>query len=61
MTALTEMKNKLVGAARVQGDQYAGGEERPLRAPFTSCQGTTGPAELKEDVRGAARRPSESW
>jgi uncharacterized protein DUF1360 len=112
MTTLTEMKNKLVGAARVQRDQYAGGDERPLRGylitmatygalvsalaaaakatrrpipdgfsvtdvalcaaathklsrlvakdpvtsplrvPFTSYQGTTGPAELKEQIRG---------
>jgi uncharacterized protein DUF1360 len=28
----------------------------PLRAPFTSYQGTEGPAELKEDVRGQGGR-----
>jgi Protein of unknown function (DUF1360) len=28
----------------------------PLRAPFTVFEGTSGPAELAEDVRGAGRR-----
>jgi hypothetical protein len=28
----------------------------PLRAPFTRYQGTSGPAELKEDVRGSGLR-----
>lgn len=28
----------------------------PLRAPFTELKGTTGPAELKEDVRGTGAR-----
>ncbi|MEU8516422.1 DUF1360 domain-containing protein [Kitasatospora sp. NPDC048722] len=28
----------------------------PLRAPFTSFEGTSGPAELEEDVRGAGAR-----
>ena len=112
MTTLSDMKNRLAGVARTQGQRYAGDEERPLRgylitmatyagltgglaalakatrrqipdgfsvtdvalcaaathklsrllakdpvtsplrAPFTSYQGTTGPAELKEEVRG---------
>jgi hypothetical protein len=112
MTILTEIKDKVAGAARAQGDRYAGGENRPLRgylltmvtyaglagalggaakvtgreipdgftgtdvvlcaaatyklsrllakdpvtsplrAPFTSYRGTTGPAELDEEVRG---------
>ena len=34
----------------------------PLRAPFTSFEGTSGPAELKEDVRRAGgSRPWASW
>ncbi len=112
MSTLSDVKNRLAGAARMQEKGYAGGEERPLRgylitmttyaglvgalaaagkatrrqipdgfpvtdvalcaaathklsrllakdpvtsplrAPFTSYQGTTGPAELKEEVRG---------
>jgi uncharacterized protein DUF1360 len=28
----------------------------PLRAPFTTFEGTTGPAELKEDARGSGAR-----
>ncbi len=28
----------------------------PLRAPFTRFEGTSGPAELKEDVRGVGAR-----
>ena len=28
----------------------------PLRAPFTAFQGTSGPAELKEEVRGSGAR-----
>jgi uncharacterized protein DUF1360 len=113
MTALQEMKNRLIGAARVEEGRYEGGQERPLRgyvltmatytglvgaiaaaaratrrsvpaglgvtdvalcaaathklsrlltkdpvtsplrAPFTTYQGTAGPAELQEEVRGS--------
>lgn len=112
MTIPTRLKDKLAAAARVQGEQYAGSADRPLRgylitmsayaglvtsltalakvtkrpipagfspadvvlcaaathklsrllardpvtsplrAPFTHYEGTAGPAELKEDVRG---------
>lgn len=116
MAALTDLKDRLAGAARTQQARYAGEQDRPLRgyamtltaysgvvgavatavrltgrevpdgfsladitlsalathklsrmlakdpvtsplrAPFTSYQGTTGPAELHEDVRGQGGR-----
>jgi hypothetical protein len=112
VTTLTELKDRLAGTIRVQGERYAPGEQRPLRgyavtmagyaglvgglaalarasgrdipdrmsasdialtatathklsrllardpvtsplrAPFTTYQGTAGPAELDEDARG---------
>lgn len=116
MAALTDIKDKLSGAARAQQTSYAGNEDRPLlgyamtmtvysgmlaaitaavrltgrevpdgfspaditlgalathklsrllakdpitsplRAPFASYEGTSGPAEVQEDVRGEGGR-----
>lgn len=116
MAALTDLKERLAGAARAQQDRYAGDQDRPLRgyvmtltaysavvgavtaavrltgrevpsgfspadvtlgalathklsrmlakdpvtsplrAPFTSYQGSSGPAELHEDARGEGGR-----
>ena len=38
--------------------EYAPGQDRPLRAPFTRYAGTTGDAELGEEVRGTGLRHS---
>jgi len=42
-------------AARAQSERYSGGDDHPLRAPFTSDQ-TPRPAELKEEIRGQGGR-----
>ena len=50
-----ELMTTAMDRAHKQRDKYAGGEDRPL-APFASYEGTAGPAEVQEEVRGTGSR-----
>jgi hypothetical protein len=57
MTTLTEMKNKLAGASRLQRDQYSGGEERPLRGYLIMMATYGGLVSTLAAAAKATRRP----
>jgi hypothetical protein len=61
---LTDIKDRVVAAAAHKLSRLLAKDPvtSPLRAPFTSYQGTQGPAELKEEVRGQdGRKTVVNW
>jgi hypothetical protein len=58
MTTLTEIKNKLAGAARVQEGQYADGEERPLHGYVITMATYGGLVSTLALAAKATRRPA---